>query len=138
MIRKISALLLIIAVATTVVTVLHPGISSAANPFNDACSAGGTGVSTSNATVCNAKNNSTTNPLVGKGGVLTNVANILATVGGIMVVIMIIIGGFKYITSNGDSSQAASAKNTIIYGLIGVVVIALARGIVSFIVTRIK
>ena len=102
------------------------------DPFEQACSTGG-----SDSSVCKAKGTNT-NPLIGSGGILNNVIDILSIVGGIVVVIMIIVGGIKYITSAGDASATASAKNTIIYGLIGLVVIAMARAIISFVVGRIN
>jgi hypothetical protein len=64
--------------------------------------------------------------------------NILSLVVGIIAVIMIIIGGLKYIMSSGDSSNINSAKNTILYALIGLVVVALAQVLVRFVVTKVK
>src|ERR1700761_5115795 len=49
------------------------------------------------------------------------VVNILSTIIGIAAVIMIIVGGFRYITSNGDSGKISSARSTIVYALVGVV-----------------
>jgi len=68
-----------------------------------------------------------------KGGIKT-VTNILLFVLGAIAVIMIIIGGIRYTTSNGDSGQITSAKNTILYAVIGLVVALLAYAIVNFIV----
>lgn len=62
-----------------------------------------------------------------------NVTNIFSVVVGIVAVIMIIVGGFKYVTSAGDSSKITSAKNTILYAIIGLVVVALAQVIVRFV-----
>ncbi len=59
--------------------------------------------------------------------------NILSIVVGIVAVIMIIVGGFKYITSNGDSGAVSSAKNTILYAIVGLVIVALAQIIVRFV-----
>ena len=67
---------------------------------------------------------------------LNKVVNILTLIVGIVAVIMIIIGGFKYITSGGDSSNISSAKNTIIYALVGLVIVALAQIIVHFVVNK--
>jgi hypothetical protein len=50
---------------------------------------------------------------------------------------MIIIGGFKYITSGGDSNNVSSAKNTILYAIIGLIIVALAQTIVRFILGRV-
>ena len=45
---------------------------------------------------------------------------------------MIMVGGFKYITSGGDSGKISSAKATIIYALVGLVIVAMAQFIVRF------
>jgi hypothetical protein len=55
---------------------------------------------------------------------------------GVIAVIMIIIGGLKYVTSGGDSSAVGSAKNTIIYALVGLVVVALAQALVKFVLAK--
>lgn len=65
------------------------------------------------------------------------VINILSVLVGIISVIMIIVGGFKYVTSGGDSGNVSSAKNTIIYALIGVVVVALSQTLVKFVLQKI-
>ena len=64
--------------------------------------------------------------------------NILSLIVGIIAVIMVIIGGLKYIISSGDSSNINSAKNTILYALIGLVIVALAQVLVRFVVTKVK
>ncbi len=56
---------------------------------------------------------------------------------GALSVVMIIVGGFKYITSSGDPSKVGSAKNTILYAVIGLVLSLLAYAIVQFVVGRI-
>lgn len=69
-------------------------------------------------------------------GLITGAVNIISLVVGIVAVIMIIVGGFKYITSSGDSGKVGSAKNTILYAIIGLVVVALAQVIVKFVLNR--
>ena len=49
---------------------------------------------------------------------------------------MIVIGGIKYTVSNGDTTAVTSAKNTILYAVIGLVVAIMAYAIVSFVITR--
>lgn len=66
-----------------------------------------------------------------------NVINILLWAIGIVSVIMLIIGGFRYVTSNGDSSQVTAAKNTIMYSVIGLIIAIFAYGIVNFVVFRV-
>lgn len=69
---------------------------------------------------------------------LRQVVNIFSTVVGVIAVIMIIIGGLRYITSGGDSSNVASAKNTILYVLVGLAVVAMSQIIVRFVVSRLQ
>ncbi len=56
---------------------------------------------------------------------------------GIVAVIVIIIGGFTYITSNGDAAKLTKARNTILYGVIGLVVALLAFAIVNFVLDNV-
>ena len=70
-------------------------------------------------------------------GLIVDVINIISIVVGVVAVIMIIIGGFKYITSGGDSGNVTGAKNTILYAVIGLVIVALAQIIVRFVLDRI-
>ena len=65
-----------------------------------------------------------------------NAITVLSIIVGIAAVIMIIIGGFKYVTSGGDSTKISSAKSTIFYALIGLVVVALAQVIVRLVLTK--
>ncbi len=65
------------------------------------------------------------------------VINIFSLVVGVIAVIMIIIGGLKYITSGGDSGNITGAKNTILYAIIGLIVVALAQIIVRFVLTKV-
>jgi hypothetical protein len=68
--------------------------------------------------------------------IITTVINLFSLVVGVVAVIMIIIGGLKYITSGGDSGNITGAKNTILYAVIGLVVVALAQFIVKFVLGR--
>lgn len=68
--------------------------------------------------------------------VIAVVLQILSIVAGVAAVIMLIIGGMKYITSNGDASGISSAKNTIIYALVGLVIVAFAQLIVRYVLGR--
>jgi Type IV secretion system pilin len=68
--------------------------------------------------------------------ILKNVVNVLLTIGGIIAVIMIIVGGIKYTTSTGDSGSVNSARETIIYAVVGLVVSIMAFAIVNFVLNR--
>lgn len=67
---------------------------------------------------------------------IKDIINIVSVVVGIVAVIMIIFGGLKYITSGGDSSNVSAAKNTIIYAIIGLIVVALAQFVVRFVLGK--
>ena len=67
---------------------------------------------------------------------ITNLLNLLSTAVGIVSVVMIVVGGFRYITSSGEQEKVKSAKNTILYALIGLVVVALAQIIVKFVLNK--
>jgi uncharacterized membrane protein len=62
--------------------------------------------------------------------------NLFSAAVGVIAVIMLIIGGFRYITSAGDEAGAKSARNTIIYAIVGLVIVALAQFIVKFVITN--
>jgi hypothetical protein len=72
------------------------------------------------------------NNLASIGHTVVNYFSILI---GVVAVIMIIVGGFRYITSGGDSGKVGSAKNTLIYAIIGLVIVALAQIIVHFVLS---
>src|SRR5665811_863947 len=59
--------------------------------------------------------------------------NILSFIVGVGAVIMIIVVGFQYVLSGGDSAKTGTAKYTILYAIIGLVVVALAQIIVRFV-----
>ena len=67
---------------------------------------------------------------------ITTVINVFSIVVGIVAVIMIIYGGFRYITSGGDSGNIGNAKNTIIFAIVGLIIVALAQVIVRFVLNR--
>jgi hypothetical protein len=68
--------------------------------------------------------------------IVHTIVNILSAVVGIVAVIMIIVGGFRYITSGGNDASVTAAKNTILYAVIGLVVVALAQILVRFTLSK--
>ena len=66
------------------------------------------------------------------------VVNILLFLVGSLAVIMLVIGGLRYVTSNGDQNAVASAKNTILYAIIGIVVAFLAYAAVYFVIDQLQ
>ena len=117
----ITAGLIALPLATTPV--------SAVDVFSGGCGAtGGSGALCGAAT----SGNETFQKLMQK------VINTILLVLGIIAVIMIVVGGIRYVTSNGDSSQISSAKDTILYAVIGLIVAIMAYAIVGFVISRFK
>lgn len=75
---------------------------------------------------------------VGVNNAIASAVNILSIVVGVAAVIMVIVSGFKYVTSGGDSNSVSSAKSTLIYALVGLGVAGLAQVLVNFVLTNIK
>lgn len=71
----------------------------------------------------------------GDNAIFKTITNVLLFIIGAVSVIMLIIGGIRYTISGGDSGQVTSAKNTILYAVIGIVVALLAYAIVNFVLT---
>jgi hypothetical protein len=72
--------------------------------------------------------------LFGDQGIFKTITNVLLFIIGAISVIMLIIGGIRYTVSNGDSAAVTSAKNTILYAVIGIVVAILAYALVNFVI----
>jgi predicted permease len=94
---------------------LCQGVNNAANGTND--------------TGCGTAGSGTTDLHT----IASKIVNIFSIVVGIIAVVMIIYGGFRYITSGGDSGRVGTAKNTLIYALVGLVIVALAQVIVHYV-----
>ncbi len=73
--------------------------------------------------------------LFGDTGVFKKVTNTILYIVGIIAVVMLIIGGIKYVVSGGDSKKVTDAKNTVLYAIIGLVIAFLAFAIVNFVIT---
>jgi hypothetical protein len=61
----------------------------------------------------------------------------LSAIVGIVAVIMIIVGGLRYITSGGNDTSVTGAKNTILYAIIGLIIVALAQVLVRFTLSKV-
>lgn len=68
--------------------------------------------------------------------IIENVINILLFIVGVGAVIMLIIGGIRYVVSAGDQQAVANAKNTILYAIVGIVVAVLAWAAVDFVFSQ--
>jgi len=108
-------------------------VFAAENVLNQACSGSG---SAANSALCKDKDKPSTT-ILGPQGILVKAVQIVITIVGIASVVMVVIGGFKYVLSNGDAGQIASAKSTILYALIGMVIAGLSSAIISFVISKV-
>ena len=72
--------------------------------------------------------------LFGNSGVFSEISSVLLFIVGAIAVIMIVIGGLRYVISGGDASQVQAAKNTILYPLVGIIIAILAYAAVNFVI----
>jgi len=70
------------------------------------------------------------------GGIFQQISNTLIFLVGAIAVIMLIIGGLRYVTSNGEAASIKGAKDTITYAIIGIIVAMLSFALVSFVIGR--
>jgi hypothetical protein len=89
-----------------------------------------------NSPVCQDDQSGGNNPIFGPDGIMTTIMQWMARIVGIAAVIAIIIAGFMMVTSNGDSSSQTTARNALMYAVIGLVVAAVAQLVVSFVLRK--
>jgi hypothetical protein len=95
--------------------------------------AGQSGAKPSDSAACTGKVGADENPVV---DTIRKITNIVAFAAGAAAAILMVVGGIRYITSNGDANNIKSAKNTVVYSLIGLAVIVLARSLIVFVLGK--
>lgn len=73
--------------------------------------------------------------LFGETGAFKQITNTILYIVGIIAVVMLIIGGVKYVISGGDAKKVTDAKNTVLYAIIGLVIAVFAYAIVNFVIS---
>jgi len=107
------------------------GRAAAVDPLDEVCKKNPT------STVCKENQaNSSKNPIFGPDGVVTKIMSLLVRIIGIAAVIGIIIAGIMMTFAGGDANQAASARSTITFSLIGLAVAATAQLMVAFVLSK--
>jgi len=83
----------------------------------------------------NAPNSSTTcaDETTSVGSLVNTIINIISWIVGIAAILMVIVGGFRYVVSGGDSTATSSARNTILYALVGLAVAVIAQILIHFV-----
>lgn len=108
---------------------VSPAYSAAAyTPLGDACS------TAPNSATCQGRGNGSTNPLTGTNGTIMRIINIISVVGGVAAVIILVVTGIRMAASQGDAKTISETKKAIIAVLVGLVVLGIARLLVSLIV----
>jgi hypothetical protein len=128
--KSATHLLLITLTAVLAITIISFGSQDhAAALFSGATGQACSGASLQSNGACTDSSSSITT-------LIKAVILVISWIVGIVSIIMVIFGGFRYVTSGGDSAATASARNTIIYALVGLVIAVLAQTLVYFVFTR--
>lgn len=133
-----TGLLVAVPVMVPVAATAVPGdgcnnvASDLASGVNDAT---GTDPKGNNAVNCN-DDGTVSGSAIGKAA--KGLVTIFSIIVGVVAIIMIIYGGFRYITSGGDSARVGAAKSTLIYAIIGLVIVALSQLIIHFVLAESK
>lgn len=115
------------AFVTLSVSVLAFSGVSSAQVFDEVCS------KEPNSTVCKevkAQESGDKNPLFGPDGFITFIINLMSVIVGIASVIMIVLGGFKMVTSGSNPQDVNNAREMVIYAIVGVILAVSAQLIV--------
>lgn len=137
--RIIFAVILSFLSLTILGLVAQPQTAQAAfDPFGQACkTSGGQGSVCQDQAENKAQDVGGINSIYGRGSFLATAITILDIIIGIAAVVMIIVGGIRFVLSGGDSNHTNSARNTVIYAIIGLVMAVLAQTIVVFVLNRV-
>jgi cytochrome bd-type quinol oxidase subunit 2 len=128
--------LAIATIGVAIAPMVLPASANAQTPLQNGLCSGASNlqISTGASTADCSSDTESTNKV---NSTITTAINVFSTIVGVIAVLMIIYGGLRYITSGGDSGKITNAKNTIIYALIGLVVVALAQFIVKFMLSQV-
>lgn len=134
-----STIMLVVPVLATPLAAQAVTCSKIANTVTNGANASlpngssGSGSSGSNIDACDSSSGSNTNALTSLAKKVITWFSILV---GAASVFMIIYGGFRYITSGGESGRVGAAKNSLLYAIVGLVIVALAQVIVHFVLNQ--
>lgn len=140
--KRFALLLATAAVYISGLLVLNIGFAGATPPPGLDCSKSGlTAKEQIQCGACGAAGDASTasacNPGAATGSVgktVRTIINLISLAAGAAAVIMLMIGGFKYATSSGNADAAKSARSTITYALLGLVIVGVAQIIVQFVI----
>jgi hypothetical protein len=110
-----------------------PAQAAQKNILTDAC--GTAAGAARGSAVCQAENSG--DPITGPNGVLSKVTRLVSYLAGVTAIILLIVGGMMYVLSNGDAGKLQTAKNTIIYAVVGLAVVIFAQAILIFVLNKV-
>ena len=105
-----------------------PALFIVADAKSDACA--GIGLS---GTDCNGGGDVQTQA----SSIVGTLINLFSIVVGVAAVIMVMVAGARYITSSGDPGKVSGAKNTLLYALVGLLLVGAAQAVVHFVITNV-
>lgn len=79
----------------------------------------------------------TSSPILGPSSIFYKIIQTVTLLTGAISIIMIMVGGFRYIVSGGDASATKAAKDTILYAVIGLAIAIFAQTIITFVLSNI-
>lgn len=136
--KKSQTLSLVIAAVISLAglsfAITQPAFAQAPAPHEKAICEGSGGVWTpaaGNGGSCSTPGSVRTVP-----NTIRSVVEILIFVVGAVSIIMVVIGGLRYVLSGGDEKAISAAKNTILYSIIGIIISVASYAIVSFVLTN--
>jgi len=124
MTRKLLALAMLLGMLSFAVP------AYAVDPFQDACE-----LSDQNSAACQGR--SSEDPVSGQNGILYKATRLLSIIAGVAAIILIVVSAIFFITANGDASNIASARNTLIGAIVGLVIVVCAQAILNFVLTKV-
>jgi hypothetical protein len=129
-IRKILPAFMVVSM-TAMGVVGAGGITASAvvNPLDSTCN----DTTLAQSDICKSR----ADKLFGPGSIWTNIINTMIYIVGAVAVLMIVVGGLRYVLSGGDASQTKSAKDTVLYSIVGIVIAIMSYAIVNFVLINI-
>ncbi len=127
----------VMAVAQALVLSLGIGVGSLAVAGPAVAATCSDSLTIDNGAAC-AKPDSAKENLFAPNGVFATIANTLIFIVGAVAVLYLIIGGLRYVVSNGDSKNVEAAKNTILYAIVGIVVAVISFALVQFVINALN
>ncbi len=115
----------------TSLLILLPAVPVSAGFFDNARDQACSGANATSGSACDKTASSSLS------NIIAVMLNIFSVVVGVIAVIMIIVAGVKFVTSGGAADKVSGAKNTILYAVIGLAVVALAQIIVRFVLNKV-